>query len=265
MPPPPVTGFSNSSCFLSYTHDCSKKISREHYISKVILDLFGDVAIEGMPWQEEGQKISLRPNALTAKILCTRHNTALSPLDQMGGAIFRAVRSALQHADRPSISKKHEYFLIDGSILEMWGLKVLLGLAHGGLARAKIDLNLSECLIETSVINQVFFGSGLLYPCGMYSRPSVGNIIGDRILMYPIVKTNNVVCGLNMVYQGLELVFIFDAKDCDPNELCPGGYHRPSIVDFVGTRRTSRIFVPWSREGITDRRISMGIGQGRRS
>ena len=86
-PPGPATGFSHQNCYLRDTHDCSEQISREHYMSKAVLDQLGStLRVSGMPWLKPGQTLDTSVASLTAKILCKRHNEALSPLDGEAGS-----------------------------------------------------------------------------------------------------------------------------------------------------------------------------------
>jgi hypothetical protein len=50
-PSGPVTGFSHTRCYLRETCDCSEQLSREHYVSKSVLEqLGGAAAVSGTPW-----------------------------------------------------------------------------------------------------------------------------------------------------------------------------------------------------------------------
>jgi hypothetical protein len=69
--------------------DCSADLSAEHYISKSVLQAIGDtVAVSGVPLLSDGQEKEVGINSLTAKILCSRHNSALSLLDSAVGTFF---------------------------------------------------------------------------------------------------------------------------------------------------------------------------------
>jgi hypothetical protein len=89
-PPGKVTGYSHAGCYLRNTRDCSEQISREHYISRSVLTQLGEVLrISGAPWLDPDQTLDTTVENLTAKILCKRHNEALSPLDGEAGLFFR--------------------------------------------------------------------------------------------------------------------------------------------------------------------------------
>src|SRR5882672_5744136 len=82
-PRSPTTGQSQNGCYLGHAQDCAGGISGEHYISEIVLEQLSEpaVAIDGVFWLPPGEQKIIGINSLTAKILCARHNSALSPLD----------------------------------------------------------------------------------------------------------------------------------------------------------------------------------------
>jgi hypothetical protein len=85
----PKTGFSQRNCYLGGDGNCSEGITAEHYISKAVLQVLGEqIKIDGMLWLLGEEKI-VGINSLTAKLLCKRHNNALSPLDSEAGNFCR--------------------------------------------------------------------------------------------------------------------------------------------------------------------------------
>jgi hypothetical protein len=89
-PPPPKTGFSQKGCYLGHTNDCGGGITGEHYVSRAVLEQLSEpvVAIEGVHWLAPGDRKVVSINRLTANILCSRHNSALSTLDDEAGHFF---------------------------------------------------------------------------------------------------------------------------------------------------------------------------------
>ena len=73
-PPGTPAGFAHPGCYLRDTCDCLEKISREHYMSKGMLEQLDTVLrVLGMPWLKTGQTLDTSVASLTAKILC--HDT----------------------------------------------------------------------------------------------------------------------------------------------------------------------------------------------
>ena len=120
------TAFSHPRCYASITQDCSKTISSEHWLSADVMREIDEVQVRftGAPWQC-GEEMTLPIANMGANILCTRHNTALSPLDRTAGNFFRILREfdrALRSNGQSSL-----FALLDGHLLERWFLKLLWG------------------------------------------------------------------------------------------------------------------------------------------
>lgn len=128
-PPGPQTGYSHPSCFGRVLQDCSPAISHEHYISHGILALFHGkgITISGMPWIPDDQRKRVSRASLTGKMLCERHNHALSPLDATAAEFFRLFTTEWT-------GEEVDVFLTRGYDLERWLLKMLCGLVASGNA-----------------------------------------------------------------------------------------------------------------------------------
>jgi hypothetical protein len=130
MPKPPATGFSHPDCYASPLRDCSKNISKEHYISNVVLDILsqnGKLQVSGFPWLPKGISKWVTPAALQSHILCERHNNALSPLDTLAGRFFRAFWRINEEFADAALSKQDRLFLFNGHDIERFMLKWLCG------------------------------------------------------------------------------------------------------------------------------------------
>jgi len=128
-PPKPVTGCAHPKCFARDLKDCGDSISREHYISRSLLGVFGgrEIAVSGMPWIPDGQQRVVSSASLTSKMLCERHNHALSPLDTVASEFFRFFVATWSEEEL-------DLFLCRGYDLERWLLKMLCGLVVSGNA-----------------------------------------------------------------------------------------------------------------------------------
>src|ERR1700737_4304593 len=104
-------------CYMKELGSCGGSISGEHLISRSIIEflkLDGDFVVSGLPWLEEGKSKSLAPKNLTANCLCSKHNSALSPLDSAALAHFTAVRACWEN-EGPALR-----YLVSGHDLERW-------------------------------------------------------------------------------------------------------------------------------------------------
>lgn len=118
------------SCWAACLGDCSNKLTREHLVSSALF--IGDVVrVQGFPWCRENP-IDIGITALTAKVLCKRHNSALSPIDDAGAKAFAVLREIRRLANVRERMKPRPWnvvrYRIDGPSLERWFLKTLINL-----------------------------------------------------------------------------------------------------------------------------------------
>ncbi len=114
---------------------CEGKISGEHYISHALLKQLGPskaVHISGTPWSGS-TPIKVGKSALTANILCQKHNASLSNLDSLASRLLKALQTAqLQLKQGTKTSPTHTFI---GPNFERWLLKVgYMMWASGNLA-----------------------------------------------------------------------------------------------------------------------------------
>ncbi len=148
QPPGPKTGFRHPKCYAADDGNCSGKLSLEHYISASLLRQIapdGAVKISGLHWQEAEQFASLPIGAIGARILCSRHNSALAPLD---AAIdqFAAAIGEFDSMARPlagDLSVREERRVLSGEDIERWLLKCLVGMDAAGALKNRVK---AECL-----------------------------------------------------------------------------------------------------------------------
>lgn len=136
-PPPlldgPRTGYGNQSCYARSSSDCSRDVTREHWLSADLLKRIADhntVLVEGAAWMsgaETGRQIGV--GSLSSKMLCGRHNAALSPLDVTAATFFEYFRDdQLDLATHMGTREFDRTFtMINGPVLQLWLLKVIWG------------------------------------------------------------------------------------------------------------------------------------------
>lgn len=113
----------STNCWASVLRDCARGSSREHYISDGIFDGQQVTAI-GLSWcRHVPMTIGLK--SAVAKILCGKHNSALSPFDTEAGKLSRFLQTNILHhpLEEGTIS-------LNGSLLEKWALKTFLNLGY---------------------------------------------------------------------------------------------------------------------------------------
>lgn len=125
---------SGLKCWASCLGGCDPKISREHYLSANILG-DGPVRLKGLSWcRSEFREISAA--SCTRKILCERHNRALSPLDEQGGNAWKQLHifsaSAAKARTLPAGARPTSFRIqtVDGAQFERWFLKTVIDVAY---------------------------------------------------------------------------------------------------------------------------------------
>jgi len=122
-------------CWAAALGDCSKKMSREHTVSRSLF-VSDEIMVQGFPWcSTEPKKIGL--SSLVAKILCEKHNNGLSELDTAALDSFNVFRDCIRLNNVRGKLKRPPMWnvkrlTIDGPRLERWFLKTLINLSFGG-------------------------------------------------------------------------------------------------------------------------------------
>lgn len=248
-PPGPATGFAHSRCYLRDTNDCSSKISREHYISDSLLTQLGNpVRVSGMPWQSAGQRSDVGVGSLTAKILCDRHNSALSPLDTEAALFLAHVRTAFADLSRRSLSRKPKYYLVSGEAIELWMLKVATGIYHSVGTQGGMRLS-STHAINLSKVRHAFFERVWQSRGGLYFKGSMGDSfsVDGGIGVSPLsLEPELRFVGATATFLGLSLDVLFDTTGCNPG-VWAGLTHRPYELVFKRDERQHSIILTWPR------------------
>ena len=89
----PTTGYSHPSCYAGVSADCSTKISLEHWLSHDVQQSFsvdGKLYVSGRPYND-GKEAQVSTKTFGYRVLCTRHNSALTSLDTVAGNLFRVL------------------------------------------------------------------------------------------------------------------------------------------------------------------------------
>lgn len=254
IPPTPVTGASQNGCYMAATADCGGGLSREHYISRGLIDSL-KVKVRGLPWQRE-EVAHYSPDNLVARILCRRHNSAMSPLDAHAIRFFLALEEGLWHARRRSLSSRSRFFMASGDGLELWAMKTL-----ASLYASQIDFTtpnhrfrdfeppMDRIVTELSSYSPRSFMT-LSLPITLDAHEER---VGRRaVSIGPIVEEESRrLSGLLVRMHGIALVFNIDRS---AEEALPvAEITRPDMIDLIGKERTSRIFLSWQehrREGM---------------
>lgn len=224
-----------ADCFLKGFGECEGKISREHYISAVVLRTIGaeeGFKVGGLRWQPEQTLQRIGIKSLQSKILCESHNRSLSPLDKVAGELF----STLDAIDKnlPSVPLLSQF---DGPNIERWFLKVLCGISASGGFNAESPSDQWKALL-----------TGEPWPehWGLYVGTSGQQEIFSRDFLIETKvnpKTNAILAAL-FRFAGVTFYLLFGKPD-DPNAF---GFHRPRGFIFRHGEEEHRVEFLWPFE-----------------
>jgi hypothetical protein len=230
-PPMPRTGLTKNGCYAGGLADCDSKLTAEHYISESVLTAISQIPLgnnaftptqplsaSGLPWSK-GEIRSLMPSAFKAKILCERHNNALSSLDSMAQKLWKWFN--IIHLSDLDLNNTEvaDNLLINGHDLEMWMLKTLCGIHAAKLTKDLADLS-PTWSPPAWWINVLFGREAMPSRCGLYFHMEVGESgrifrgIGRRYL----IKYNQI-AGFCISIYGFQFYLLLSSDAADGAEV----------------------------------------------
>lgn len=240
-PPPPVTNYSHPRCYARASNNCGHTISKEHYISQQVLELWAEdgVISTNMLGSFAGELSRLKLGDLGANILCKRHNEALSGLDDVGGTFGRFIRN---------VTPQLHDAVINGSDLERWFLKIFLG--HSVLFY-KQQRSIKSWQPSMALLKTLFDKRPLEKDCGLYGfsvqnvrRPGSGialNYVSDKITLDGI--------GILFVIEGVPMLFGINPPTIPPNPHIEA-HHHPACFSITENHATRKLFTGWMGTGL---------------
>jgi hypothetical protein len=228
-----------TECWATSIEGCSDQISREHTISASLF-LEEDIFVQGFDWcLEEPKKIGLA--SLTSKILCTKHNSLLSPLDQAGSKAFATLRDStrirmIRNRSRGpwNTAIKHS---INGKLLERWFLKTLINLCYHRdfpIGEELIAGRPDRRLVRISFGLEEFKGHEGLYSV---AKPGLETVWEDRVAFKPLRRDNHPLEGGLFFFRGLIFILWFGASEPPKDAVYPSVIG----VDLSGTSLTHHL------------------------
>lgn len=153
-------------CWANGYSTCSNKLSKEHLVSGSIFEQ-QNIYVSGFPWcKDELKMVSVA--SITSKILCTKHNNALSEIDKEGINAVRVFEMLIPERMK-STNKRPLNDVIDGYNFERWLLKTAVNLSVESNFHIGVGMNDSIPGLPSPYILAVIFGELKLSHCmGLY-------------------------------------------------------------------------------------------------
>jgi hypothetical protein len=253
---------SNPGCYAAPLRDCSKKLSGEHWFSGSFLRAIAKggrtIRVHGHPWQREDRQI-VGIGDLKAKILCERHNEALSGLDDAVKRFAQALIEVERVLHDPNLGDDaHDVHLFRGDDIERWLLKVVIGAVVTGHAADVAD----TWRPPVDWLRYLFLDADLPPQRGFFfpQFPHQRRIVSPRSSVYlelstgPKGDSNPLPRFAQFWLCGMDIAFITPYRG---RVVVPGAraiLHRPGEVRFVSGRRFVSFMFGWQSPGADSRR-----------
>jgi hypothetical protein len=201
----------------------------------------------GRPTQARRSRVERPLAALQAKVLCTRHNSALSPLDTMAGEFFRALAEIYSDLGRLTLSRKSIWHLFSGEEFELWLLKTILGFFHAGVL-SKDARKIGELqTIMNPTIEAAYHSGRLVEPCGAYILKD-GNIsaqLGSLEFASLSDERDERIVGCRLTMMGLVTTLFTDPNMINRHLFTVDQSYRPDYLFYENARRRHSIVLTW--------------------
>jgi hypothetical protein len=263
VPPGAITGYAHPNCYLACTANCSAGISREHYISKALLKAMNQEIVQiGLPWEAPGAAVNYGLNSMTSKVLCERHNNAMSPLDAHAAHFFRTIRGIYYDLMRISDAATASWHLLGGTALELWCVKTLCGMYYSTIASSN-----RQSLHRTHSLNVDLFAEALARktltaPSALYARATEG-AFQSHISFAPLsVDNESRTIGIRVAFFSCEFEVILDSRNVDMTSLRRHAAFRPWCLLFQQSKRRHIVTMTWPDSPVSSalgRRINYNV------
>ena len=165
--------FENDRCYLSPLRCCGAKITKEHFISRAILERItaGTLRFEGSGHLFGGKRqVEIGIDDFCANVLCDAHNSSLSPLDTAAALAFSTIESlAGDCMDVSGLERGRSSFHISsGRDIERWMIKVYCGLLAAKKIRSASGRTVERDALEPYVLSSLLGATSLPNPLGLY-------------------------------------------------------------------------------------------------
>jgi hypothetical protein len=229
-------------CYMKELGSCVPPISGEHIVSDSVCRVLmgdGEFSISGVPWLEAGEVKIIAP--VQAKCLCTKHNSALSPLDAAAHYFFALLKSYLEH----DAGSRHA--LISGHDLERWLLKTAKAAAVSKhLARGREPLS-GVFSRDEAILDMLDAPRHWPEGAGLYCTMNTGDPTENmpRFQFQPFTNERDDIEALAFNIFGLRFVLLLEAPDLNKYPGLRGAKYRPGRIVISYPTSTNWVTLSW--------------------
>lgn len=223
---------------------CVGPISGEHIISESVIRVLmadGDFSISGLPWLESGEERILAPQNLRANCLCTKHNSALHPLDDAAQYFFASLKSYLER----DAGSRHA--LISGHDMERWLLKTAKAAAVSrSFARGRARLS-GVFARDEAILDMLDSPDRWPEGAGLYCVMNTGEMTLNhpRFQLQPLTNGQDEIEAIALSILGLNFVLLLEPLDTVKYPFLRAARYRPGRIVISYPASTDWITMSW--------------------
>lgn len=249
--PPAVLGLKSlpqassiAKCYMKELGSCVGPISGEHLISESVIRVLmgdGDFSISGVPWVKDGEQKILPPQALRANYLCTKHNSALHPLDDAAKYFFTSLKSYLE----TNATSRHA--LVSGHDIERWLLKTAKVLAvSNNLARGREPIS-GAFSRDGAILDMLDDPRHWPEGAGLYCTMNTGDrtVNHSRFQLQPLTNAQDDIEALRLNMLGLGFALLLEPPDESKFPNLQKARYRPNRIVISYPTSTNWVTLSW--------------------
>jgi hypothetical protein len=231
-------------CYLKSLGSCDGKLSREHLISRSVLEfLYGTAGLQisGLPWIERGQSREVPLDALTTKCLCRKHNSALAPLDTAALQFFQSIHNFIMD------DKANQSFLVCGHDIERWLLKTTIAMAVSGNFGDENVPWRGDFISGLDYVKLLDEPKSWAVGTGLYFTVRVDDVLNMRkhFQIAPHFNKENQIVGIEANLYGIDVVLNLAPRNVSQQEHLRGAAFRMEKIKFVSKGATRDFHISW--------------------
>ena len=250
-----------AECWAKCLGDCRGKITGEHIITEGIW-ASDEIGVSGLPWCRETHQFIGVKN-FTKNMLCERHNSTLSPVDQGGIAAFDTFRQAAAVHNQRSLNIESGFrtgrfdlctYKLDGTLLERWFLKTLINIEFAGAQNLTIGPYFGQPIPACDLVEVAYGKRSLTGNAGLYFVAGLRETVKleERVKYTSLIATSahgEFVAAGQFVFFGFTFLLLVDpaAKiKIEKPSVEMAMIHRPYKLLFtVNELPSQEIEIPW--------------------
>jgi hypothetical protein len=199
------------------------------------------IGVEGLPGIPPGKKRHISTPNLTGHVLCERHNSALSPLDDIGAQFFRAVKNL--SSSNYDVGEKVLAF--NGRDIERWMLKTIYGMLASKLLQPRFGMRIGAD-VDSMCVDLLYDRVPFVPGRGLFIRTEIGHTVATEKSISVQPATNNVeqtINGLRLNIVGFDFLLTTCKTDAEKSAF------RPGYIVFAWENQFKVIHLFWTDSG----------------